>query len=186
MAAEDWISKSDALDIGRRLRPELSDDDLWRILRDHTPGLPLKTIPDPDKGDGTSKIVKWVVDEPPSDGLLVRWDWKAGAYSNVPKFFGPNVKRMFRSIGKPASKTASRKTKRLSAEEKEDLRNLFKAAARETPDGFLRYKDGEDLVNNRYPDKYPRETIRVEMRAAKVVTSKRGRRSKTKLPRPGR
>ena len=108
-----WVSKWDAVDIGRRFQPELSDEVL-RLMLDDAAGPP----PEPPetlletlhlrslKYAPTSPTVTWT--DPtqkirdlklPSGCCTVRQRWQN--FSKTPEYFGPDVEKLF-SIGNEA------------------------------------------------------------------------------------
>jgi hypothetical protein len=167
VAAEDWLSKSDAMDIGRIKHSKLSDDVLWQKLRDHAPGFPLETKPRPSN-DGTQEIVKVV--EPSSDGLEVRWKMVAAGHFGVPLFFRHDVKKLFNSIGKSKS-TPKPIKRRLPTEQKRELITFFQGEAR-TKGRLLTDKEVLEIADQRGVTV---RQARLAAKAAKVVTSERGR-----------
>jgi hypothetical protein len=90
-----WISKWDAMDIGRRLRPELSDEEL-RLRLDAAAGPPPEP---PETLLETLHLhsVKYAPTSPtvtdPTQKIRVRQRWQN--FSKTPEYFDPDVERLF-------------------------------------------------------------------------------------------
>jgi hypothetical protein len=196
VAEEDWILKWDALDIGRKHCPELSDETLWQVLdaitthrRVYLPDGTAAVEDKPASGDYPAVRQRWPYPvrqaKPPE---IVRDD--LGRPIQSPElihspplschYFVPDLERMFRFLNKStSSKRGAKPTKRVSDKELRELQTLLKDAASKTPDGKLTFRAGMQLARDRYGEKITRVQVREQMREAKVVTSKPGTRSKT-------
>jgi hypothetical protein len=172
MTAEDWLDLSSAMDIGRRLRPELSDEERWQMLNDACAPAPKKVM----QPDGSYEITEF---KHPSGKWPVWTKWPF-YYETPPTVearlhWRPDVEKLFSSIGKSASRPAPKPAKQFRGSELRELLDLLIKAARETADGFLKLGDEEKLRKERYPN-IPRARVRRAMHEAGIVTSKRGRR----------
>jgi hypothetical protein len=171
MAAEDWKSQEDAIDIGRRLRPKLSYEELWQMLEDAA-GPPPKIV----SIEGSDQLIR----EKPSDEWPVRTRWPT---IYVREYFGPDVERLFGKPTKPASASkrapapkASRSTTRISKDEWPKVVTLYKEAhAHKTPSGPLTDPEVQALGRQHYGDKITVDQMRKAAKEAGATTSRRGR-----------
>jgi hypothetical protein len=178
VSAEDWISKSDALDIGRRHCPELSEQQLLQILEDAA-GPPPEMI---TRSDGTKTF------ELPSGQWPVRRQWKAapGAHRNTVAYFRPDVERLFSPTDKPTSKRAPKLAKPSPSDNSlQELRTFLEDQHKAR--GHLTKGDAEGgawkLTKDKFGDRFTiRRVLQVMDWEPKLGTSKPGRVSKTRKP----
>jgi hypothetical protein len=97
VAAQDWVSQWDAMDIGRRLRPELSDEVLWQMLGDAA-GPPPEAV----SLEGSDQKIRC-----PRGRWPVRTRWPT---IYVRHYFVPDVERLYLTKSTSSSKPAERAT----------------------------------------------------------------------------